>query len=164
MASETPTPLRAGIEARDHDAVVAAFAEDAVLWSPIFDTAFTGTDEISDLFAALLDSVWPIAYVDEIPGDPHILHFTCEVKGKRLEGIDLLHFDEQGRIKEMTVLLRPFPAIAAFLGATGPKLGRRRGGAGRAAILRAAGAPVGFLMRQTASAGPRLLGLKRRSG
>jgi SnoaL-like domain len=157
-----PTPLRAAVEARDQDAVLAAFADDAVLWSPIFETPFTGTDEIGDLFAVLLEVLWPITYEDEIPGDPHILHFSGEVKGKRLEGIDLLRFDEQGRVKEITVLFRPFPAVAAFLSATGPMLGCRRGGAGTAALLRAAGGPLGFLMRRTAADGPRLLRLKRR--
>ena len=114
------------------------------------------------MFAVLLEALWPITYIDEIPGDPHVLHFTAEIKGKRLEGIDLIHFDDEGRIKEMTVLFRPFPAVAAFLSVTGPKLGRRRGGAARAAILRAAVAPLGALMRTTAATGPRLLGLGRR--
>jgi hypothetical protein len=162
MASETPTPLRAAFEARDHDGIVAALAPDVVLRSPIFEVPFEGIDEASDLFAVLLEVLWPVTYLDEIPGDPHILHFTGEIKGKTLEGIDLLRFDEQGRVKELTVLFRPFPAIAAFLSATGPKLGRRRGGSGRAAVLRVAGAPLGFLMRRTAADGPRLLGLKRR--
>jgi hypothetical protein len=162
MASETPTPLRAAFEARDHDGIVAALAPDVVLRSPIFEVPFEGIDEASDLFAVLLEVLWPVTYLDEIPGDPHILHFTGEIKGKTLEGIDLLRFDERGRVKELTVLFRPFPAIAAFLSATGPKLGRRRGGSGRAAVLRVAGAPLGFLMRRTAADGPRLLGLKRR--
>jgi SnoaL-like domain len=156
-----PTPLRAAFEARDHDAIVEALAPDVVLRSPIFEVPFTGVEEASDLFAVLLDALWPITYVDEIPGDPHVLHFTAEIKGEHLEGIDLLRFDNQGRAKEITVFFRPFPAVAAFLSVTGPKLGRRRGGAGRAAILRAAGAPVSALMRTAAATGPRLLGLGR---
>jgi hypothetical protein len=162
VESNTPTPLRAAVEARDHEAVIAALAPDIVLRSPIFDRPFTGVDEVGDLFAVLLETLWPITYLDEIPGDPHILHFTGEIKGDELEGIDLLHFDERGRVKEMTVFFRPFPGVAAFLSATGPKLGRRRGGAGTAAILRAAGAPLGFFMRRTAGSGPALLRLKSR--
>ncbi|MFL5908412.1 MAG: nuclear transport factor 2 family protein [Solirubrobacterales bacterium] len=159
--STTPTPLRAAIEARDLDALVAALASDVVLRSPIFDVPFEGIDEASDLFTVLLEVLWPLTYVDEIPGDPHVLHFTGEIKGTRLEGIDLLRFDDQGRVREITVFFRPFPGAAAFLSAMGPKLGRRRGGAGRAATLAAAGAPVSALMRATASLGPRLLGLSR---
>jgi hypothetical protein len=108
----------------------------------------------------LLEEVWPFTYLDEIPGNLHLLHFTAEIKGERLEGIDLLRFDDQGRVNEITVFFRPFPAVAAFLSGTGPKLARRRGGAGRAGFLRVAGAPLGALMRTTASTGPKLLGLK----
>src|SRR2546421_6459571 len=130
------------MEAGDHSAVVATFAPDVVLRSPIFEVPFTGIDEASDLFAVLLEVLGPLTYVDEFPGDPHVLHFTGEIKGRRLEGIDLLRFDDEGRVREITVFFRPFPAVAGFLSAMGPKLGRRRGGAGRAATLAAAGAPV----------------------
>jgi hypothetical protein len=157
----TPTPLRAAFEARDHDAVVAALAPDVVLRSPIFEVPFTAIDEVSDLFAVLLDALWPLTYLDEIPGDPHVLHFTGEIKGRQLEGVDLLRFDESGKVKEITVLFRPFPAVAAFMSETGPKLAKLRGGTGRATALRIAGAPVGALMRATAATGPRLLGLSR---
>jgi hypothetical protein len=79
-----------------------------------------------------------------------------------VEGIDLLRFDQEGRIKEMTVLFRSFTGVAAFLSATGPKLGRRRGGGGRAAVMRVATAPLTFFMRRTAASGPGLLRLKSR--
>jgi hypothetical protein len=159
-SGSTPTALRAAFEARDHDAIVDALAPDVVLRSPIFEVPFTGIDEASDLFAVLLEVLWPVTYLDEIPGDPHILHFNAEIEGKKLEGIDLLRFDEQGKVKEITVFFRPFPGTAAFLSAMGPKLGRRRHGAARGAVMAAAGAPVSALMRTTALAGPRLLGLK----
>ena len=162
QSGSTPTPLRAAFEARDHDAIVRALAPDVVLRSPIFDVPFTGIEEAGDLFAVLLEELWPLTYLNEIAGDPHILHFTGEIKGKRLEGIDLLRFDEQGKVSEITVFFRPFPAVAEFLSATGPKLGHRRGGPARAAVLSVAGAPVGFLMRRTATLGPILLRLKSR--
>ena len=162
MAMAGPTPLRVAMEARDLDAVVAALAPDVVLWSPIFDKPFTGIDEVTDLFAVLIDVLTPLEYLDEIPGDPHILHFRAEIDGTDLEGIDLLRFDDQGRVKEITVLFRPFVGVAAFMSATGPKLGRRRGGAGRATVLRVATAPLTFFMRRTAASGPGLLRLKSR--
>ena len=157
----TPTPLRVAFEARDHAAVVEALSPDVVLWSPIFEVPFTGIDEASDLFAVLLEALWPLTYLNEIPGEPHVLHFTGEIKGQQLEGVDLLRFDEQGRVKEITVFFRPFPAVAAFLSDTGPKLAEKRGGSGRAAFLKVAGAPLSALMRTAAATGPRLLGLRR---
>jgi SnoaL-like domain len=156
-----PTPLRAAFEAGDLNGVVDALSPDVVLRSPIFEEPIVGIDQARDLFAVLIEVFTPITYLDEIPGDPHILHFTCELKGKALEGVDLLRFDDQGRVSEITVFFRPFPAVAAFLSETGPKLGRRRAGAGTAALVAATGGPLGAMMRATASLGPRLLRVGR---
>jgi hypothetical protein len=156
----TPTPLRAGMEARDAAAVRAAFSPDVVLHSPIITTPFRGRDEVGDLFEVVLEVLGPITYLAEMPGDPHVLSFRTDVKGTELEGVDLLHLDEEGLIKEITVLLRPFPGVAAFLKATGPKLARRRSGAGRAALLSLATPPLIGLMRTTNASAPGLLGLK----
>ena len=93
-----------------------------VLRSPIFEVPLTGRDEVGDLFAVLLEELWPLTYLDEIPGDPHILHFTGEIKGKTLEGVDLIHLDQEDRVQEITVFFRPFPATAEFLSQSGPKL------------------------------------------
>jgi SnoaL-like protein len=156
--SATPTPLRVAFEARDHDALVAALAPDVVLWSPIFDVPFRGIDEASDLFAVVLEVFGPVTYTAEVPaGDRHILAFRTTIGKTELEGVDVLRFDDQGRVKEITVFFRPFRGVAAFLRATGPKLGRRRGGAARAAALAAGAAPLTLLMRATAATGPGLL-------
>jgi hypothetical protein len=162
VSTDSRTPLRVAFEARDHAGIVDALAPDVVLRSPIFEVPFRGIDEASDLFAAVLEVLWPLTYLAEIPGDPHVLYFRGDIDGTEIEGCDLLRFDDDGRVNEITVFLRPFPGIAAFLKATGPKLGRKRGGRGRAATLAAASAPVGALMRTTAAAGPKLLGLGRK--
>jgi hypothetical protein len=148
------------MEARDAAAVRAAFAPDVVLSSPIITMPFQGRDEVGDLFEVILEVVGPIHYLAEIPGDPHVLSFRTDVKGTELEGVDLLHLDNEGLIREITVLLRPFPGIAAFLKATGPKLARRRAGSGRATLLSLATPPLVALMRTTNAAAPGLLGLK----
>jgi hypothetical protein len=40
-----------------------------------------------------------------------ILEFATEVDGKQVEGIDKLTFDEDGRITEVKVLIRPASAL-----------------------------------------------------
>jgi hypothetical protein len=40
-----------------------------------------------------------------------ILEFATEVDGQQVEGIDKLTFDDQGRITEMKVMLRPASAL-----------------------------------------------------
>jgi hypothetical protein len=160
MDSPVPTAMRVAFEARDHAALMDALSDDVVLRSPIFDVPFTGKDEASDLFAAILEVMWPVPYLAEIPGDPHVLQFRAEIDGTEVEGCDLVRFDDDGKVKEITVFMRPFPGIAAFLRATGPTLGRRRAGRRRGALMRVAGAPLGFFMRRTAADGPKLLRMK----
>jgi SnoaL-like domain len=160
MSAAAPTPLRAGMEARDHDAVVGALAPDVVVISPIIGVPFRGIEEASDLFAVVIDTFEELTYEAEIPGDPHVLVFHAIVRGEELQGVDLLRFDEQGRIREMTILLRPFRGIAAFLKATGPKLARRRGGGAQAAALAMATPPLVGLMKATNATAPRLLKLQ----
>jgi SnoaL-like protein len=160
--SATPTPLRAAFEARDHEALVAALSPEVVLWSPIFDVPFRGIREASDLFAVILEVFGPITYTAEVSaGDRHILAFRTTIGKAELEGVDVLRFDDQGRVKEITVFFRPFRGVAAFLRATGPKLGRRRGNVTRAAALAVGAAPLTALMRATAATGPGLLKIGR---
>jgi hypothetical protein len=161
--SGTPTPLRGAFEARDHDAAVAALAPDVVLNSPIFDVPFRGIEEVSDLFAVVLEVFGPITYTVEVAaGDRHLLVFRTSIGKTELESVDVLRFDDRGRVNEITVFFRPFRGVAAFLRATGPKLGRRRGGAVRAAAMAAGAAPLAALMRATAATGPGLLKIDRR--
>jgi hypothetical protein len=42
-----------------------------------------------------------------------ILEFATEVDGREVEGIDKLTFDAEGRISELTVMLRPASALQA---------------------------------------------------
>jgi len=40
-----------------------------------------------------------------------VLEFATEVEGRQVEGIDKLTFDENGRIRELKVMLRPASAL-----------------------------------------------------
>ena len=113
------------MEAGDHAALVASLSPDVVLISPIFEKPFTGIDEASDLFAVLLETLEDLEYTIDLEGDPHVLGFRATIEGVPIEGIDLLRFDDQGRVSEITVFFSPFRGIAKFLNVTGPKLARR---------------------------------------
>lgn len=50
-----------------------------------------------------------------------VLEFSAEVGGKELKGIDLIRFDERGRIDEFEVMVRPMSGLQAL----GEAMGRR---------------------------------------
>ena len=51
-------------------------------------------------------------YVKEVVSDRHaVLEFVCEVDGITVNGVDIISFNEQGKIEEFKVMVRPLKAI-----------------------------------------------------
>ena len=152
-------PMREAFTARDLDAMERVLSEDVVLRSPIFSVPFEGKTEVLRLFAALYETLGEMEYVLDEPGDPAVFAWTTDVDGEPLEGVDLVRYDREGLITEVTVFMRPLRGIAAFADAMAPRLGEGRA---RRALLRVAGTPPSLMMRALAGAGPRMLGMRRR--
>jgi hypothetical protein len=115
--------FRAAVEAGDHAGMVAAFAPDAALRSPVSFKPFEGREAISQLLAILLETFADFRYTDEFKADGKAaLVFRARVGDRELEGLDLIRFDEDGQIAELTVMVRPLSAVIALAEAVGPKL------------------------------------------
>jgi hypothetical protein len=115
--------FRAAVEARDHEAMVAAMAPDAKLYSPVAHRPFDGREAVSGVFAALLETFEDFEYTDELAeGDTIVLQFRARVGDKRLQGIDWLRLDADGRITELTVMIRPLSGIMALGEAMAPRV------------------------------------------
>jgi hypothetical protein len=52
-----------------------------------------------------------------------VLEFSARVGEKKLKGIDLIRFDEQGRIVEFEVMVRPLSGLQALGAEMGARLG-----------------------------------------
>lgn len=152
-------PLRDALEARDVSLLEGKFADDAILRSPIFSVEFQGTEELFELFEVLYEVLGEIEYTLDQPGDPHVFAWKTEVGGEPLEGVDLVSYDDAGKINEVTVFMRPLRGIAAFLDKVGPKAAARRS-RGKAVLMRAMGPPPSMMMRSVANLGPKMLGMK----
>jgi hypothetical protein len=115
--------FRAAVEAGDRDGMVAAFAPDAVLRSPVSFKPFEGREAISGLLAILVETFEDFRYTDEFEAEGKAaLVFRARVGDRELEGLDLFRFDEEGQIAELTVMVRPLSAVIALAEAVGPKL------------------------------------------
>jgi hypothetical protein len=121
-------PFRAAWRTRDLDAWVDALAVDVELYSPVVKTPFRGREAARELYGVLFETFGDVDITDEFEhGDSHAFFWRADVGGQRIEGADLLHYDEHGRIAEARVLIRPLVNIAAFAAAAGPPLGAKRG-------------------------------------
>ncbi|MET9412515.1 nuclear transport factor 2 family protein [Streptomyces sp. NPDC002935] len=114
--------FRKAVEAGDLGAVEELLADDVVFTSPVAFKPYPG----KAITAAILRGVWRVftdfRYVREIAGSDgrdHALVFTAKVGDKEINGCDFLHFDEDGRIDEFTVMVRPLSAAQALSEAMG---------------------------------------------
>ncbi|MFI2185604.1 nuclear transport factor 2 family protein [Streptomyces sioyaensis] len=123
----TADRFKAAVEARELDVLDELFTDDVRLYSPVKFTPFEGRPMVLGLFGVLLRTFEDFRYVGELTGsaqtaagadggsvDSAVLIFRATVRGKQIHGIDLLQFDEAGRIKEFTVMVRPQSAVQAL--------------------------------------------------
>ena len=115
-------PFRSAVEARDAQAVEALLAEDVVFFSPVVHKPYRGRPITAAILRGVLRVFEDFRYVREI-GDPegrdHALVFTATVNGREIHGCDFLHTDEDGRIDEFTVMVRPLSGAHALSEAMG---------------------------------------------
>ncbi len=102
------------VRARDPAGLATLLAEDVVFHSPVVHTPQRGRAiTTAYLSGALLVFGNPsFRYVREILGERDaLLEFTTEIDGISVNGIDLIRFDEAGRIVEFKVMVRPLKAV-----------------------------------------------------
>ena len=121
--------FRRAVEAGDLEGMVGAFAEDAVLHSPITYPPFEGKQVIGVLLGVLVEVFRGFHYTDELEaGDgTRALVFRARVADRDVEGIDLLRFDAAGRIRDLTVMVRPRSGLEALLKEVAPRLAAAAG-------------------------------------
>ena len=110
--------FRAAVESGDMSAAVALLADDVVFASPVVHTPYQGREKVAPILHAVARVFEDFHYVDEIVGDDgHVLVFHAHVGDKRLEGIDMIHYDASGAIDRLTVMIRPLSALQAVASA-----------------------------------------------
>jgi len=110
-------PFRAAVEARDADAATALLAADVVFRSPIVFKPYAGRTAAGAVLAAALrvfdDFLYEVELASE-DGCDHALMFRARVDGKDIQGCDFLRHDQDGRVVQLTVMVRPLSAALAL--------------------------------------------------
>ncbi|MBM3668254.1 MAG: nuclear transport factor 2 family protein [Actinobacteria bacterium] len=115
--------FRAAAEAKDFSAIDELFAEDVEFKSPVVFKPYQGREAVAMLLGAVVQVFEDFRYTDQTEtGDTATLAFSARVGDRELEGIDLLRFDEQGKVRQMAVYVRPMSAINALAAAMQQKL------------------------------------------
>jgi len=108
-------PFRIAAEAKDIELMTETLREDVVLHSPILFRGFEGREMVGQVLTHVAATLEGLTYVDEISGENSVcLRFKAKVGDRELEGIDFLELDDDGKVTELTVFMRPLSAINAF--------------------------------------------------
>ncbi|MFD8996286.1 nuclear transport factor 2 family protein [Streptomyces abikoensis] len=129
-------PFRKAVENRDEAAIEALLAENVLFASPVVFKPYAGKAITAAILRGVMRVFEDFVYVREIAnpdGRDHALVFTATVDGKRIQGCDFLHFDEEGKIDDFTVMVRPLSAAKALAEAMGAQFDRIAHEAGQAA-------------------------------
>lgn len=114
MTSKNLKTWHAYIQAHDHKALWDMLHPDAVFESPVVHTPQRGRD-ITFKYLTAADKVLGgsgFKYVGEWENDTGaILEFVNEIDGIRINGIDMITWDADGKITHFKVMVRPLKAV-----------------------------------------------------
>ncbi|MEV0895315.1 nuclear transport factor 2 family protein [Actinoplanes sp. NPDC049802] len=119
--------FRKAVEARDSAAIEALLAENVVFTSPVAFKPHEGKAITAAILRAVMRVFEDFRYVREIAdGADHALVFETTVNGKALTGCDFLHYDSDGLIDSLMVMVRPLSGANALAEAMGAQFDRIR--------------------------------------
>lgn len=115
--------FRQAVESADIEAMIACLAPDVVFHSPVTFKPYEGRDAVGGLLRVVFETFEDFRYTDELEGDGvHALIFRARVGDKELQGLDLMHAGDDGKIREFTVMVRPASGLMALAQAMAPKV------------------------------------------
>jgi hypothetical protein len=115
--------FRAAAEKKDFSAIEDLFAEEVAFRSPVVFKPYEGREAVAMLLSAVVQVFEDFRYTDQVEtDDAAALAFSARVGEKELDGIDFLHFDDEGHINRMEVFVRPMSGMHALADAMKRKL------------------------------------------
>lgn len=102
------------VRSQDPSGLNDLLSEDAVFYSPIVHTPQRGRELTAMYLTAAFHVLFnpTFRYVREIVGaSDAVLEFETEIDGIVVNGVDLIKWNDAGRIVEFKVMLRPLKAI-----------------------------------------------------
>lgn len=99
---------------RDEQGIASLLSDQVVFYSPVVHTPQVGKP-ITTLYLVAAMRVFAndsFHYVRELTGERDaVLEFQVEIDGVSVNGVDMIKWDDEGRIVEFKVMIRPLKAI-----------------------------------------------------
>jgi len=125
MKADTLDEWHRIIAEKDVAALSAIVHPDAVFRSPMVYKPYHGRDTLVFVLSQVIEIFEDFTYHREMmseDGRSAFLEFTTNVGDKSLKGLDLITFDEDGKITEFEVLIRPMSGLMALAEQMGKRM------------------------------------------
>ena len=114
MALATLTVWHELVRNRNTEGLASLLADDVVFYSPVVHTPQVGKAVTQQYLTAAFHVFFneSFRYVRELTG-PHdaVLEFQVDIDGISVNGVDMIKWNDEGRIVEFKVLVRPLKAV-----------------------------------------------------
>lgn len=112
------------VEQHDMTGLPELLHPDAVFRSPMAHTPYPGAVVVATILGTVIQVFENFTYHRQLGGSDGLnvmLEFSAQVRDRQLKGIDLIRFDEQGKIVDFEVMVRPMSGLQLL----GEEMGQR---------------------------------------
>ncbi|MDU6101095.1 MAG: nuclear transport factor 2 family protein [Acinetobacter sp.] len=105
------------LETNDMSILNDLLADEVVFRSPVAYKPYEGKQVVFFILTNVIQVFQDFTYHREFyteDGENVVLEFSANVSGKSLKGIDMIRFNEQGKIIDFEVMIRPMSGLAAL--------------------------------------------------
>jgi hypothetical protein len=109
------TAFKEAVQAKDWPTALDALADDVVFRSPVVFKPYEGKEAVAGLLGLVSQVFEDFRYIAQLDSeDGMALIFEARVGDRELQGLDFLRFDDEDKIREFTVMVRPMSGMHAL--------------------------------------------------
>ena len=112
----------------DQAAILASLSDEVTIRVAVHDEPLRGKDTASFLFGVLTQELTPFELTEEIvEGDTGVVLFETSLRGQRAHGLNVVKYQPDGLVAELTVFFRPLAAMQLVADVIGGHMAQRFG-------------------------------------
>lgn len=106
--------FREAIESKDLSRLAESLHPEVRFRSPAVHAPYDGRDVVMFILATVVTVFEDFSYVMAVrEGDTEVLRFRARVGEREVDGVDIVRYDEDGLVTELSVMIRPLSALTA---------------------------------------------------
>lgn len=122
------------LAAFDQASILASLSDDVTIRVAVHDEPLRGKDTAAFLFGVLTQELTPFQLTAEIvEGDKSVVLFETSIRGERAQGLNVVAYQPDGLVGDLTVFFRPLTALQLISEVIGGHMAQRFGPPGESA-------------------------------